>query len=226
MKCIEIEKNIDLLLDDEANLLQKQEIKAHLEICNSCQTKFEVLQKTKGLLQQQPVILPSNSFDNRMLQAFENKLNSKPTPKESWFARLFSIPKPAFALMLALFAVGLGLAFLVGRLSVSSPSQLANSEPKIENKQPENKPNTQTAPINETAAKYIGLKNPVGEILKWDGVPFKIIGIPDEYTVTGSQSEIFNHYGISEEGLSATAIDLLKQLDKSSDNDANYETIA
>ncbi len=30
---------------------------------------------------------------------------------------------------------------------------------------------------------------------------FKIVGIPDEYTVTGSQVDIFNHYGISEEGL-------------------------
>jgi len=39
---------------------------------------------------------------------------------------------------------------------------------------------------------------------------FKIIGIPDEYTVTGSQIEIFNHYGISEEGLRQTCILLLK----------------
>ena len=31
--------------------------------------------------------------------------------------------------------------------------------------------------------------------------PFKIIGIPDEYTVTGSQQDIFNHYGITEEGI-------------------------
>jgi ABC-type antimicrobial peptide transport system permease subunit len=31
--------------------------------------------------------------------------------------------------------------------------------------------------INETAAKFIGLKNPVGETLKWDGVPFKIVGV-------------------------------------------------
>ncbi len=30
---------------------------------------------------------------------------------------------------------------------------------------------------------------------------FRIVGIPDEYTVTGSQIEIFGHYGISEEGL-------------------------
>jgi transketolase len=41
--------------------------------------------------------------------------------------------------------------------------------------------------------------------------PFKIVGIPDEYTVTGSQNEIFNHYGISETGLAHTALGLLKK---------------
>jgi transketolase len=38
----------------------------------------------------------------------------------------------------------------------------------------------------------------------------KIVGIPDEYTVTGSQSEIFAHYGITPEGLAATARQLLE----------------
>lgn len=42
--------------------------------------------------------------------------------------------------------------------------------------------------------------------------PFKIIGIPDEYTVTGSQIEIFNHYGISEEGLADTALTVLNRM--------------
>ena len=41
--------------------------------------------------------------------------------------------------------------------------------------------------------------------------PFKIVGIPDEYTVTGSQTEILNHYGISEEGLTKTALELIKK---------------
>lgn len=41
--------------------------------------------------------------------------------------------------------------------------------------------------------------------------PFKIVGIPDEYTVTGSQTEIFNHYGISERGLTETALSLIKK---------------
>ena len=39
---------------------------------------------------------------------------------------------------------------------------------------------------------------------------FKIVGIPDEYTVTGSQSEIFEHYGISPTGLAQTAKALLQ----------------
>lgn len=38
---------------------------------------------------------------------------------------------------------------------------------------------------------------------------FKRVGIPDEYTVTGSQADIFRHYGISMEGLAATARSLL-----------------
>ena len=40
--------------------------------------------------------------------------------------------------------------------------------------------------------------------------PFKIIGIPDEYTVTGPQQDIFNHYGISEKGIADTVLGLLK----------------
>lgn len=40
--------------------------------------------------------------------------------------------------------------------------------------------------------------------------PFKILGIPDEYTVTGSQIEILNHYGISEGGITQIVLDLLK----------------
>lgn len=40
-------------------------------------------------------------------------------------------------------------------------------------------------------------------------IPFKIVGFPDEETVTGSQDEIFGYYGISGEGLCQTALKLL-----------------
>jgi transketolase len=41
-------------------------------------------------------------------------------------------------------------------------------------------------------------------------VPFKIAGIPDEYTVTGNQLEIFAHYGLTASGLAQTAVTLLE----------------
>ena len=41
-------------------------------------------------------------------------------------------------------------------------------------------------------------------------VPFKIVGFPDDDTVTGSQMEIFSHYGICQQGLAQTAFTLLK----------------
>ena len=44
---------------------------------------------------------------------------------------------------------------------------------------------------------------------KGAGNPFKIMGIPDEETVSGTQAEIFNHYGISEEGIVAKAREIL-----------------
>ncbi len=37
----------------------------------------------------------------------------------------------------------------------------------------------------------------------------RIVGIPDEDTVTGSQADIFRHYGLSMEGLTAAAERLL-----------------
>jgi transketolase len=39
---------------------------------------------------------------------------------------------------------------------------------------------------------------------------FKIVGIPNEDTVTGAQADIFRHYGISMEGLSELALKMIK----------------
>jgi transketolase len=41
-------------------------------------------------------------------------------------------------------------------------------------------------------------------------IPFKIVGIPDEYTMTGNQLESFAHYGLTASGLTRTAISLLE----------------
>lgn len=40
--------------------------------------------------------------------------------------------------------------------------------------------------------------------------PMRIVGLPDEHTVTGNQGEIFEHYGLSSHGLAQTAVHLLE----------------
>ncbi|MBE2214978.1 MAG: transketolase family protein [Opitutaceae bacterium] len=57
-----------------------------------------------------------------------------------------------------------------------------------------------------------GLGEACASVLLQTGVrvPFRIVGIPDEDTVTGAQADIFRHYGISMEGLAATAEALLR----------------
>jgi transketolase len=58
-----------------------------------------------------------------------------------------------------------------------------------------------------------GLGEAVAGLLMHAGVSvrFRAVGIPDEYTVTGSQADIFRHYGLTMEGLSATATELLER---------------
>ena len=59
-----------------------------------------------------------------------------------------------------------------------------------------------------------GLGEACASFLLQNGItkPFKIVGIPDDYTVTGSQNDIFNHYGISESGLATSALELLNKI--------------
>jgi transketolase len=58
-----------------------------------------------------------------------------------------------------------------------------------------------------------GLGSRVASFLMQAGIfrPLRIVGIPDEPTITGSQVEIFNHYGISKRGLSQTTLRLLEK---------------
>ena len=64
----------------------------------------------------------------------------------------------------------------------------------------------------EEHSVYGGLGEACASYLLQHGIsnPFRIIGIPDEYTVTGSQQDIFNHYGINETGIAAVVMELLK----------------
>ena len=72
--------------------------------------------------------------------------------------------------------------------------------------------NTSAIIIVEEHSVYGGLGSLCASLLMEEGVmiSFKIVAIPDEDTVTGSQDEIFAHYGITPAGLADTARNVLK----------------
>lgn len=65
----------------------------------------------------------------------------------------------------------------------------------------------------EEHSVYGGLGEACASFLLQNGFynKFRIMGLPDEYTVTGSQIEIMNHYGLSEKGISEKALQLLEK---------------
>lgn len=60
-----------------------------------------------------------------------------------------------------------------------------------------------------------GLGEACAALLMQEGVHLlmRIVGMPDEDTVTGSQSDIFRHYGITMEGLSSVALELMQRVE-------------
>jgi transketolase len=65
----------------------------------------------------------------------------------------------------------------------------------------------------EEHSVYGGLGEACAGVIAQSGiaVPMKITGFPDEDTVTGAQADIFRHYGLSMEGLAASAKELLER---------------
>jgi len=62
----------------------------------------------------------------------------------------------------------------------------------------------------EEHSRYGGLGAMVCEVLSEQPVPVRIIGIPDENVVHGTNQEIFHHYGMDAEGIVRSALDFLK----------------
>ena len=63
----------------------------------------------------------------------------------------------------------------------------------------------------EEHSQYGGLGGIVTETLSENPVPVRIIGIPDENVVHGTNKEIFRHYGLDAEGIVTSALDFLKK---------------
>lgn len=129
MKCVDAEIFLNDFANDELDFTLRQKIELHLQKCPFCQSEAEELKAINSLLKQLPPTVPSNQFDERMMQAFRTH-QQKQTKLSLWtavFANL-SIPKPALAFgLLALAGVSL-LAFQIGRLTAPKNEMTANQK--------------------------------------------------------------------------------------------------
>lgn len=62
----------------------------------------------------------------------------------------------------------------------------------------------------EEHSKFAGLGGIVCETIAQNPVPVKILGIPDENALHGTNKEIFHHYGLDAEGIVKTALEFVK----------------
>lgn len=62
----------------------------------------------------------------------------------------------------------------------------------------------------EEHSRFGGLGSLVCECISEHPVPVRIIGIPDENVIHGTNSEIFHHYGMDAEGITRSALDFIK----------------
>jgi hypothetical protein len=152
MKCVEVEKKLDLMFDGEVDLFEEQAVQQHFGYCNSCHKSYRSLQKLQNVSKNLGIALPTATFDNRILQAFSNHHQSQ---KQNSFWKRFLLPIPVFATITILFLSGLIGAFWLGR--ISAPSKVVTETVTVEKIVPqiiEQKGIDQPTKI-ETVVKYV-----------------------------------------------------------------------
>ena len=170
MKCADFNEKVNLLLDGEADPLETENLQSHFADCRNCREDFLLQQKTQTLLRIQPPILPSNSFDNKMLRAFEN--HKKQVVRESGFVPWFNFSNPflKYSLTAAVFVLGFGSAFLFGRMSVTPPNNsTALQSEKIETRQNEKQVQPPTGENPNTSSPATNIETKI--ITKYLKVP-------------------------------------------------------
>jgi anti-sigma factor RsiW len=103
---------------------ERLEMEKHLSTCAPCQLRVNEFRSVHALLDELPMIEPSEAFDVRV----RARVAAEPA-KQSWWAWFMPAPRVAFAAsMLALAMVW------VGRYSVSDPPQIDQADiPVLEN---------------------------------------------------------------------------------------------
>ncbi len=126
MQCIEVEKLVNRLIDDELEFQVRKSVEAHLDDCHSCKRVFERTQGIGGILKDfLPPVAPSNRLDALVMEAFYSKQKQPVSnaPQSSRLHTIFgwlAIPRlVSLAFATIIFAALLGLTFQLGRISAT-----------------------------------------------------------------------------------------------------------
>ncbi len=118
MSCSRMENKILGYVDGRLKEGERLEMEKHLSTCGACQLRVNEFRSVHALLDELPMIEPSEAFDVRV----RARVAAEPA-KQSWWAWFMPAPRVAFAAsMLALAMVW------VGRYSVSDPPQIDQAD--------------------------------------------------------------------------------------------------
>lgn len=146
MKCDDIDRQLDSMLDGALDQETERTVKAHLSFCPICESKWERLDGLRSLLRNVNTLAPSESLEPRVMSAFYNKHSSETLGTTRWSLLSFlrGPAKPVFAtILVAAVMAALAGAFILGRvtatqivmpalpaLTVSSPSAPPSKTPE------------------------------------------------------------------------------------------------
>ena len=151
MKCDDVEKQIDSLFDNEFDSVIRSAIERHLKECATCGQNYAKLQAVNSLLVNAVPVPDPKRLDARVRQAFRQRHNKKHETKErlDWWASLSAglnaTPKTAFAAVVLLFAVSIGLAFQLGRITAAT---IQTASPQSDNVEQAAASNEKNEPVS------------------------------------------------------------------------------
>ena len=124
MSCGRIENRILPYVDGRLKEGERLEMEKHLAACAACQLRVNEFRAVTGLLDELPVIQPSEAFDLRL----HARVAAEPA-KQSWWASFMPAPRVAFAASMLLLAM-----VWIGTQSGPNQSQIAQDDiPVLEN---------------------------------------------------------------------------------------------
>jgi anti-sigma factor RsiW len=121
MSCSRIEKKILGYVDGRLKESERLEMEKHLETCAACRLRVNEFRAVSGLLDELPVIQPSEAFDLRV----HARVAAEPV-KQSWWAWFAPSPRVAIAASMLLLAM-----VWIGKESGTTQPQIAQDDIQV-----------------------------------------------------------------------------------------------